>query len=670
MAKFSALVRRFLFFYRAEYDDGRLTALGLWLLRGNGAGRKGQLLLCATLGSPANAGKVQAGAAGGEEYLMVRRVRQILALSLQRLQRSANLPAGDVHALDCGVLLTLTDKNLFSANAALHRSFLDTLLQHGLMNVVGLHLQRCLNAMRAHSAPTPYQPAEENLQLLLITLAVNVLALSDEVGPASHEAAAGDAEPDAASAPAPATTSQAAAVEQFSRHILTIRDVLRPGALSPKGRLVLLGAPAASGGSASGVNARRVWVACLSALSRGNGALSHKLCREESLEAVSFLLGNLAELSLSCLPLSSAHVRGLFAICASRLLSHVRQSKHARLEAGDDVPMDDAGDDMQIETEHTERAVETAAGVTWVTETKSRVLSSATSHLPPALHAVRQHVQALCRHEYIVSLLDVVQAAPNEPGGASAVGSTCGLVLHLLEFIPEARTSVLNALAFKPAVLTMLWRVLVDSLPRPASSPGKGPHGAGMGAGAAGEHRHVAVAAGALDKLQQESLLSMFSMVYEYFLMTADNDDLYIRQYPFQLDEVREMVETLKLIIYPMYAARVGSHAATPAVAAAAAAAGGGDRVMAGGEEDSHAGNLLGDVAAGGAGERLPLTESAKKLRTMGTKLLNRLYERNCYREFMPAVRVLTPARARTRARWGAVGGERGRRGRRGRRGG
>ena len=28
-----------------------------------------------------------------------------------------------------------------------------------------------------------------------------------------------------------------------------------------------------------------------------------------------------------------------------------------------------------------------------------------------------------------------------------------------------------------------------------------------------------------------------------------------------------------------------------------------------------------------------------KKLRTMGTKLLNRLYERNCYREFMPAVR-------------------------------
>jgi hypothetical protein len=51
-------------------------------------------------------------------------------------------------------------------------------------------------------------------------------------------------------------------------------------------------------------------IACLCSLSRGNGALSQRFCREEPLDAVSFLLGNLVELSLSCLPLSSAHLRG------------------------------------------------------------------------------------------------------------------------------------------------------------------------------------------------------------------------------------------------------------------------------------------------------------------------------------------------------------------------
>jgi hypothetical protein len=39
-------------------------------------------------------------------------------------------------------------------------------------------------------------------------------------------------------------------------------------------------------------------------------------------------------------------------------------------------------------------------------------------------------------------------------------------VLQLLEFLPDAKTGVLNALAFKPAVLTMLWRILAAALPQ------------------------------------------------------------------------------------------------------------------------------------------------------------------------------------------------------------
>jgi len=46
--------------------------------------------------------------------------------------------------------------------------------------------------------------------------------------------------------------------------------------------------------------ARRLWVACLSSLARSNGALSHRLCREESAEALSYLLGNLVCLVCAC----------------------------------------------------------------------------------------------------------------------------------------------------------------------------------------------------------------------------------------------------------------------------------------------------------------------------------------------------------------------------------
>jgi len=93
-------------------------------------------------------------------------------------------------------------------------------------------------------------------------------------GPTSHT-------PSPAHAPSvtAATTNAAAAasvdsateaVAQFSRYILTIKEVLCPGVLSPKGRIVLLGVPGGASG-AGGAGGRRLWVASLTSLSRGNG---------------------------------------------------------------------------------------------------------------------------------------------------------------------------------------------------------------------------------------------------------------------------------------------------------------------------------------------------------------------------------------------------------------
>jgi len=248
-ARLAALLRRLLFFYRAnaDGDDARLTAFALWVLRGNGIGRKGQLLLCDSFASDVHASASATKA--GEEGLMVRRVRALMSLSLSRLQRLAQQAAGDVHALDCGLLLTLTDKNVFGSNVLLHRTFLDALMCGGLMRVVCAHLKRAFASRGPVASAEPYPPAEENLQLLLITLASNVLALTDGEGPKSQEysavssaplsphtssaaaLSAGAASPAAGSAARPADE----AVEQFCRHILTIKDVLRPGALSPKG---------------------------------------------------------------------------------------------------------------------------------------------------------------------------------------------------------------------------------------------------------------------------------------------------------------------------------------------------------------------------------------------------------------------------------------------------
>ncbi len=173
---------------------------------------------------------------------MVRRVRALMSLSLSRLQRLAAQAAGDAHALDCGLLLTLTDKNVFGGNVLLHRAFLDALVFDGLMRVVSAHLRRVLVSRGPVASAAPYPQAEENLQLLLITLTVNVLALTDDEGPKSHESSSLlSSTPLSPNAPGAASCASASAraaddaVEQFCRNILTIKDVLRPGVLSPKG---------------------------------------------------------------------------------------------------------------------------------------------------------------------------------------------------------------------------------------------------------------------------------------------------------------------------------------------------------------------------------------------------------------------------------------------------
>ena len=71
-------------------------------------------------------------------------------------------------------------------------------------------------------------------------------------------------------AAAASVDSATEAVAQFSRQILTIKEVLCPGVLSPKGRIVLLGVPGGASG-AGGAGGRRLWVASLTSLSRGNG---------------------------------------------------------------------------------------------------------------------------------------------------------------------------------------------------------------------------------------------------------------------------------------------------------------------------------------------------------------------------------------------------------------
>ena len=78
-------------------------------------------------------------------------------------------------------------------------------------------------------------------------------------------------------------------------------------------------------------------------------------------------------------------------------------------------------------------------------------------------------------------------------------------------------------------------------------------------------------------------------------------------------------------LIYPMYYPRLGGYAAASA----------GDIGTASFQDVS--------ASYSSSAGRIRLSESAKKLRFGGTKLLNRLHDRNCYREFLVAERWLAP---------------------------
>jgi hypothetical protein len=89
--------------------------------------------------------------------------------------------------------------------------------------------------------------------------------------------------------------------------------------------------------------------------------------------------------------------------------------------------------------------------------------------------------------------------------------------------------------------------------------------------------------------------------------------------------QVRLMVEKLMQLIYPMYYPRHGGHGAASA----------GDVAMASFQDVS--------ASYSSSAGRIRLSESAKKLRVGGTKLLNRLHDRNCYREFLVDQQWLAP---------------------------
>eukprot|EP00293_Proteomonas_sulcata_P020158 CAMPEP_0184314510 /NCGR_PEP_ID=MMETSP1049-20130417/74919_1 /TAXON_ID=77928 /ORGANISM="Proteomonas sulcata, Strain CCMP704" /LENGTH=632 /DNA_ID=CAMNT_0026632461 /DNA_START=46 /DNA_END=1944 /DNA_ORIENTATION=- len=187
------------------------------------------------------------------------------------------------------------------------------------------------------------------------------------------------------------------------------------------------------------------------------------------------------------------------------------------------------------------------------------------------MRAVKQHVQAICNKEYISRLLDVLQRVPHPSASTNTtdtsssdllmVSSTCGLLLQLLDFLPEATGDVLNALAFKPKVLGMLWEW--------------------------SQHRLTTAKASSVAMEDESNLLTMFCLVYHHLLMTVDNTEFYEDQYPFTLQQIRSMVERFKGAVYGLY-------------------------------WEPH------------------ISESSRRLRSTGTQLLNRLFERNCYREFAP----------------------------------
>ena len=79
------------------------------------------------------------------------------------------------------------------------------------------------------------------------------------------------------------------------------------------------------------------------------------------------------------------------------------------------------------------------------------------------------------------------------------------------------------------------------------------------------------------------------SQVYRHLLITVDEQEFYEGGYPFSLAQVREIVRSVKAVIFPLYFVKVGS-----------------------------------------------MPEPHRHLRLHGTRLLTRLFERNCHREFLP----------------------------------
>eukprot|EP00286_Rhodomonas_abbreviata_P029160 CAMPEP_0181295514 /NCGR_PEP_ID=MMETSP1101-20121128/4191_1 /TAXON_ID=46948 /ORGANISM="Rhodomonas abbreviata, Strain Caron Lab Isolate" /LENGTH=1052 /DNA_ID=CAMNT_0023400277 /DNA_START=89 /DNA_END=3247 /DNA_ORIENTATION=+ len=519
---FNSLLRRLLFFFRPDRgDNSRLSSLELWLVVNGTAGpnKNAGVKLLSFLFDGAGAHEVE------------RRIRRLCTLCLNRLKLTVHQPPGNEQALDAGLLLKLCHRSAYEKRGVAE-SLLAELLRSGLMRVVRARLDADDNADAASREP---------LQLVLISLVVQALGGGD-------------------------TPMVEGAYDELCAHLLTRPTLFRR--LSQPAQKVL--------------KLEGLWEQILHALTTDSASLCDKVCSaESSIEAPSNLLGNLVDLSTTCLSTSSPKETGLFALSAGKVLAHVRELQDSlTISEEDAIEMEEAEEQAEVETERMEVEIETAAGPTRVQHTRIRkkMDSFSVARLTPALAAVKLHVQAICNKEYIYKLLDVVQKVPpptsqrdssgdTPPQDFLVVSATCGLLMQLLEFLPEATTDVLNALAFKPAVLSMLWDWF--------KCVSKG--GSGVVDG-------------------EDSLLTMFCLVYHHLLMTVDNTEFYENQYPFSLAQVRDMVDRLKGSVYALYWAP-------------------------------------------------PSSVIGKRLRASGTALLNRLFERNCYKQFAPPEAWLAPDR-------------------------
>eukprot|EP00960_Hanusia_phi_P025808 745895-Hanusia_phi.AAC.2 len=496
------LLRRLMFFFNSENveDDKSLTQLLLWLITGK-------------FGSLSNAhGLESLTLLKDREALQTNyRVLKLSRLSHMRLERSRHLPPCDNHALDVSFLISLCDKCQMWGDENSGAALCMSLMKNGLMRLIGQYFTQSNSASDQNSVST--------LQVLLGNLCRRMLVHSH--------------------------AEKRMAYSEFCRHILTIQELFKPGTLAAKARASLL--------------FPGMWDNVLDALAANEFALCREFCDHHELERSAYFLGNLVELSDLSIVSGSAHSTALFAECASMLLSHVKHLQSLRGQTDED--MYDAND-QSVDMETMEVEVQTAAGVATVRQIRVKEKKrNFETEISPALAAIQWHVQGLCNKDYLYKLLDVIQ---NSKDANYAVSATCALLVQLVDFVPTSQKDVMNALAFKPSVLMMLWnriKSFTENDQKTISTQER------------------------VSRLQYFSLLSMFCMVYHYFLVTVDNEEFYVRQYPFRLDELREMVTKIKNTLYDLYWK----------------------------EADS---------------------ETALKLRDAGSKLLSRLFERNCYKQY------------------------------------